>query len=116
MGLLSFFTETESTLSIYRETEQADDWGNLETQGNWEYDHKETGYIQPRSGSYTQDNQRENSLSSHILYCEVGVDIVTSDRVYDGTLYYQVQFIQPAGFGGVDDHQEIDLQVLDDLP
>ena len=105
------------TVSIYREESDADAWGNTDKQDNWQLDHTELMFIQPKGGSFTNTNQRQTASSSHVGYCSVDVDIVNGDRILYNSLYYQVTFIQPnIGIGGIGDHQEIDLDVLDDMP
>jgi hypothetical protein len=103
-------------IAIYREVAQTDDWGNTDDQDNWQFDHYEQGFFQPRSGSYIQANQRNNPLSTHVLYCGVSTDIVEGDRIKYNAKYYRVDFIQQTiGIGGIADHQELDLSYLDDL-
>jgi hypothetical protein len=103
-------------LYIFREEVIDEDAQPFDKEKEWKYNHKEDGFIQPRSGGYPQVNQRNSSLSTHVLYTYADdVDIVTGDRISFGSLVYQVEFVQQNGIGAICDHQEIDLSVLDDL-
>lgn len=71
------------------------------------------GFIQVRSGSYPQANQSNMPTSSHILYADIGIDIVEGDRVKDGLVYYEVAFIQNIdGISGMENHQEISINFM----
>ena len=110
--LEDYYTE----IAVYREVDQTNAWGNLEEQANWQYDHMELGFLQPRSGSYAQVNQRMTPTSDHVLYCDIDVDIVTGDRLLLNSKYYNVDFVQSNGIGGIGDHQEINCSVRNDMP
>ena len=115
MELLKYFPELLDTIEIHREVDTTDSWGNTDPQGNWQIDHTERGYIQPKQGEYVQNNQRETSLSSHVLYTLTDVDINTGDRVLYNGDFYRVEFDQKNGIGNTGDHIEFDLQILEDL-
>lgn len=100
--------------AIYREVEKENEFGHLTKQGNWEIDHYEYGFLQPRSGSYPQANQRDTITSSHVFYTyPEGTDILEGDRI--STKKFVVTFTQSAGIGGIYDHQEIDVDYINDL-
>jgi hypothetical protein len=102
-------------VDIYRKTTATDSWNNETKTAVPVYSHTEQGFLQPRSGTYSQQNQRNNPLSTHVFYTSIGVDIKEGDNIKTGGKSYRVDFVQGLGIGGISDHQEIDVSYLDDL-
>ncbi len=103
-------------IDVYREENRVDEWGNTSKKGNWQHVKTIQGYIQPRSGSYSQANQANNPTSSHSLYTDIDSGINPKDRVSLNNIKYRVNYTQGQGIGGLSDHQEIPLDFLNDLP
>ncbi|MBW1853108.1 MAG: hypothetical protein JRJ00_00245 [Deltaproteobacteria bacterium] len=109
-------TDYYFTIGVYREVEYVNSWGETVKQGNWQLDHEIEGFLQARSGGYTQANQANSPLSSHVLYCDPGVDVLEKDRILVDGLAYRLDFVQPArGISGVLHHQEIPSEYLNDI-
>lgn len=103
-------------VDIYREEDQTDDWGNLDDAGNWVYSHSIEGFLQSRGGGMPFANQANVPLSSHVLYTNIGVDVVEQDRILVEGKFYRIDFTQTdLGISGVDDHQEVSAEYLNDL-
>ncbi len=104
------------TIGVYREVEYTNSWGETVTQGNWQLDHNIEGFLQPRSGDYSQENQANSPLSSHVLYCDIGIDVEEKDRILVDGFAYRLDFVQPTrGISGVLHHQEIPAEYLNDI-
>ena len=103
-----------ATLGLYRATDYGDDWGNTSNTGNFELVKEFEGYLQPRSGDFTQNNQSNFDSFSAVLYTDLGQSIIVDDRVKKGSVYYRVEFVQEdTGISNRLHHQEILLSRID---
>ena len=67
MTLEALYTKVD----VYRKPSYNDNIGNLETEGEYSYYGTIQGYIQPRSGSYSNVNQSNIPLFNSVLYTSV---------------------------------------------
>ncbi len=116
MSIKFLLSKRYVTIGVYREVPFVNSWGETVTQGNWQFDHNIEGFLQDRSGSYTQSNQNNSPLSSHLLYCDIGIDTLPKDRIKLDGEAYRLNYTQSSrGIGGFDDHQEIPAEFLNDI-
>ncbi len=116
MSIKFILSKRYVTIGVYREVAYVNSWGETVKQGNWQLSHNIQGFLQPRSGSYTQSNQSNSPLSSHLLYCDIGIDVEPKDRIKVDGFAYRLDFIQKdRGIGGFSDHQEIPSEYLNDI-
>lgn len=116
MSIKFIISKRYVSIGVYREVDTTDSWGNTNSQGNWQLDHTIQGFLQPRSGTYAQNNQANSPLASHLLYCDIGIDVEPKDRIKVDGFAYRLDFIQKdRGIGGVLDHQEIPAEYLNDI-
>jgi hypothetical protein len=113
MSLLAYFQELIQDYDLYREVETVDRLGNTSKDGNWQYSHKVTGFIQPSGGGLVQNNQRNAPITSHVFYSSTEQDIKESDRIYYDGLKYEATYVPKNGIGGVNDHFEVGLDEYD---
>jgi hypothetical protein len=95
-------------INVYEDRET--DWDNPPTNDDGNLVLKGTikGFLQTRNGSRPFNNQSLMPLSTHILYTDLGYDIIAGDYIEYLDEYYIIEYIPPLnGISGVFDHQEI---------
>ncbi len=100
------------TIEVYREVSTVDGWGNTDESGNWILSHTVQGFLQPNSGSYSSSNQSNKMVYTHILYTDVGVDIVPGDNIKLNDNTYLVETTQYDGVSGMGKHDEIGCSLI----
>ena len=111
MNMLAIFPELMTAIQVYRKPDKSNSFDDQSYALNGTI----SGYMQRQSGSYTQVNSADGHIFSDTLYTTVGVDVKTNDRILYNGNYYQVGSYQSNGISGVNDHQEIPADHINDL-
>lgn len=113
MGLLDSFQEFLcSDIAIYSLATVTSDWGTTEKEYPSTPTKYITGYIQPRSGSDVFQNQKDEIVSTHVLYNYTTTELNKKDRVVQNGITYEITFDPPKGISGISDHREIGLKQI----
>ena len=99
------------SVKIYRQAISLDDFGNMsDDNGVWELNQTVRGMIQPKSGSKVDRNNNGYIVSDYLMYTELSTNILTTDRIYFGNMYYSIENMNDGtGVEMNQSHREFDL-------
>lgn len=103
-------------VEVYRQTVAEDDFGNMSEDGGvWELSQTIQGLIEPKGGSRVQVNNDNTIISDYLLYTELDSSVLTTDRIYFGSMFYDIVNIKSGtGVASRQSHQEWDLKRIGD--
>ena len=80
-------TSTVERVTVANDFGQTETWADVATDVEC--------YIRNADGNESIEYGQTNVRSTHVMYCDVDVDIQEGDRVVDGTKTYEVRWVDP---------------------